>query len=201
VGQVRTGRVTRIAEFGAFVELEPGIEGLAHASTFPPTGRRRGWADAVPPGTTATFEVVSVDAPQKRIGLTLVEEGSARAAGAASTSRELKAGTILTGKVERHEKFGVFVFLSPGRTGLIPIAETGVDRDSDMLKAFPVGSDVEVAVLDVDADGRRIRLSRTAVARLREQAELRDFTNRPDAESKGALGSLGDKLRDALHKR
>jgi len=76
-----------------------------------------------------------------------------------------------------------------------------VDRDSDMLKAFPVGSDVEVAVLDVDADGRRIRLSRTAVARLREQAELRDFTNRPDAESKGALGSLGDKLRDALHKR
>jgi small subunit ribosomal protein S1 len=201
VGQVRTGRVTRIAEFGAFVELEPGIEGLAHASTFPPTGRRRGWADAVPPGTTATFEVVSVDAPQKRIGLTLVEEGSARAAGAASTSPELKAGTILTGKVERHEKFGVFVFLSPGRTGLIPIAETGVDRDSDMLKAFPVGSDVEVAVLDVDADGRRIRLSRTAVARLREQAELRDFTNRPDAESKGALGSLGDKLRDALHKR
>lgn len=201
VGQVRTGRVTRIAEFGAFVELEPGIEGLAHASTFPPTGRRRGWADAVPPGTTATFEIVSVDAAQKRIGLTLVEEGSSRAAGAESTSAELKAGTILTGKVERHEKFGVFVFLSPGRTGLIPLAETGLDRDSDLAKAFPVGSDVEVAVQDVDPDSRRIRLSRTAVARLREQAELRDFTNRPEAESKGALGSLGDKLRDALQKR
>ena len=200
VGQVLTGRVTRIAEFGAFVELEPGIEGLAHASTFPPTGRRRGWADAVPPGTTATFEIVSVDAAQKRIGLTLVEEGSSRAAGAESTRAELKAGTILTGKVERHEKFGVFVFLSPGRTGLIPLAETGLDRDSDIVKAFPVGSDVEVAVLDVDPDSRRIRLSRTAVARLREQAELRDFTNRPEAESKGALGSLGDKLRDALHK-
>jgi len=80
VGQVRTGRVTRVAEFGAFVELEPGIEGLVHASTFPPTGRRRGWADAVPPGTTAAFEIVSVDIPQKRIGLTLVEEGSSRSA-------------------------------------------------------------------------------------------------------------------------
>ena len=44
VGQVRTGRVTRIAEFGAFVELEPGIEGLAHASTFAPTGRSDGWS-------------------------------------------------------------------------------------------------------------------------------------------------------------
>ena len=50
VGQVRTGRVTRVAEFGAFVELEPGIEGLAHASTFPPTGRRGGWAKSVPVG-------------------------------------------------------------------------------------------------------------------------------------------------------
>jgi hypothetical protein len=45
----------------------------------------------------------------------------------------------VTGKVERHEKFGVFVFLSPGRTGLMPLAETGVDRDTDVLKAFPNG--------------------------------------------------------------
>src|SRR4029077_5126140 len=47
VGQVRTGRVTRLAEFGAFVELEPGVEGLAHASTFAPTGRSEGWAQSV----------------------------------------------------------------------------------------------------------------------------------------------------------
>ena len=46
VGQVRTGRVTRIAEFGAFVELEPGVEGLAHASTFAPTGRSEGWSQS-----------------------------------------------------------------------------------------------------------------------------------------------------------
>jgi len=80
VGQVRTGRVTRLAEFGAFVELEPGIEGLAHASTFPPTGSPRGWAKTVSPGTNATFEVVSLDLAQKRIGLALVEEGSRRIA-------------------------------------------------------------------------------------------------------------------------
>ena len=45
VGQVRTGRVTRVAEFGAFVELEPGVEALAHASTFAPTGPTDGWAE------------------------------------------------------------------------------------------------------------------------------------------------------------
>ena len=54
VGQVRSGRVTRVAEFGAFVELEPGIEGLAHASSFPPTGRPNDLAKSVPVGTTAT---------------------------------------------------------------------------------------------------------------------------------------------------
>ena len=50
IGQVRTGRVTRVAEFGAFVELEPGIEGLAHASTFAPTGRSQGWSTLVAAG-------------------------------------------------------------------------------------------------------------------------------------------------------
>ena len=50
VGQVRTGRVTRVAEFGAFVELEPGVEGLAHASTFAPTGRSEGWSRSVAAG-------------------------------------------------------------------------------------------------------------------------------------------------------
>src|SRR3954471_22100369 len=118
VGQVRTGRVTRIAEFGAFVELEPGIEGLAHASTFPPTGSARGWIKAVPPGTTAAFEIVSIDIAQKRIGLVLLEEGTSRAAAADSR-----------------------------------------------------GHDAEVPA------------------------------SVPEAESKRALGSLGDKLRDALQKR
>jgi len=110
VGQVRTGRVTRLAEFGAFVELEPGIEGLAHASTFAPSGSPRGWAKTVLPGTTATFEIVSIDVAQKRIGLAPVDEAS--------------------------------------------------------------------------------------------RIDVTDSGERPlDAESKATLGSLGDKLRDALHKR
>ena len=203
VGQVRSGRVTRVAEFGAFVELQPGIEGLAHASTFPPTGRPGSWAKAVPVGTTAAFEILSIDLAQKRIGVALVEEGSSRAAGAAASQGALAPGTIVTGaivtgKVERHERFGVFVFLSPGRTGLMPFSETGLDRDADMAKAFPIGSEVEVAVLEADASGRRIRLSRKAVAQQREQAELREYAARPDATPATPLGSLADKLRDAL---
>ena len=51
-------------------------------------------------------------------------------------------GARLTGKVERHEKFGVFVFLAPGRTGLIPLSETGLANDAAVSKAFPIGADV-----------------------------------------------------------
>ena len=198
VGQVRTGRVTRVADFGAFVELEPGIEGLAHASTFAPTGRPGGWAKSVTVGSTGAFEILSIDTAQKRIGIALVDEGSARAASAQGT---LAPGTIVTGKVERHEKFGVFVFLSPGRTGLLPFAETGVDRDADMLKAFPIGSEVEVAVLEVDPTGRRIRLSRKAVAEERERAELREYAAQADSAPAASLGSMADNLRNALKGR
>jgi small subunit ribosomal protein S1 len=201
VGDVRTGRVTRVAEFGAFVELEPGVEGLAHASTFAPTGRSGGWAASVTAGVTRAFEILSIDTAQKRIGIALVDEESSRAAGATSAPGALVAGAIVTGKVERHEKFGVFVFLSPGRTGLMPFAETGLDRDADMLKAFPIGSEVEVAVLEIDPSGRRIRLSKKAVAEQRERTELREYAARPDAAPSAALGSLADNLRNALKGR
>jgi small subunit ribosomal protein S1 len=81
VGQVRTGRVTRLTEFGAFVELEPGVEGLAHVSTFAPTGHSKGWSRSVAVGLMAGFEILSIDLEKKRIGVALVEEGSARVAG------------------------------------------------------------------------------------------------------------------------
>ena len=110
-------------------------------------------------------------------------------------------GTILTGKVERHESFGVFVFLAPGRTALLPLSETGLDRDADVRRAFPIGSDIEVAVLEADAAGRRIRVSKKAVAEQREQAEVREYTSRQETAPSASMGSLADQLRDALRGR
>ena len=201
VGQVRAGRVTRLAEFGAFVELEPGVEGLAHASTFAPTGRSDGWSRSVAVGMTGAFEILSVDPEKKRIGVALVPEGSARGGATAASPRDIVPGARITGKVERHEKFGVFVFLAPGRTGLIPLSETGVARDADVTKAFPVGADVEVVVLEVDSSGRRIRLSRKAVLDALDAEELREYAARTDVASAEGFGSLADKLRGALKPR
>ncbi|HEU5180459.1 MAG TPA: S1 RNA-binding domain-containing protein [Candidatus Polarisedimenticolia bacterium] len=69
VGQKLRGKVTRIADFGAFLELEPGIEALAHASTFAATGKRDGWKASVTPGATVAVEILSIEPDRRRIGV------------------------------------------------------------------------------------------------------------------------------------
>src|SRR5262249_10286508 len=140
----------------------------------------------------------NVDPDKKRIGIAILPEGSARAREA---PREIVPGARLMGKVERHEKFGVFVFLAPGRTGLIPLSETGIAKEGDVVKAFPIGSDVEVIVLELDPTGRRIRLSAKAVQDAREADEVREYSERADGASADRFGSLADKLRGALKPR
>jgi ribosomal protein S1 len=73
-----------------------------------------------------------------------------------------------------------------------------VGRDTDVKKAFPIGTSVEVVILDVDAEARRIRLSVTAVEERREADEVRQYTERTDAPPVERFGSLADKLRGAL---
>lgn len=93
VGQIVQGKITRLAEFGAFVELEDGVEGLAHASTFAPAAQRAGWAKSVKSGQTSQWEVMSIDPAKKRIGVAIVEAGSSksRVSAAAAADAETAA--------------------------------------------------------------------------------------------------------------
>jgi ribosomal protein S1 len=83
----------------------------------------------------------------------------------------------------------------------MPLSETGLAREADIPKAFPVGSDVEVIVLEADSAGRRIRVSRKAVLDAQDAEELREYAARPDARPSDGFGSLADKLRGALGPR
>ena len=176
----------------------PASKALAHVSTFAPTGRAKGWRSRSPSGTTGAFEILSIDPDKKRIGVALVPEGSRARPAAPSPPVRIVPGARLTGKVERHEKFGVFVFLAPGRTGLMPLSETGLARKADVAKAFPVGSDIEVIVLEADPSGRRIRVSRKAVIDAQEASGTARYTERADAAPAEGFGSLADKLRGAM---
>lgn len=207
VGQVLPGRVSRLTEFGAFIELAPGIDALAHVSTFPPARNADAWKAALPPGAEVQVEILSLDLERRRIGVAVLEEGARRGAQAvaapdrAGGEAAIAPGARLTGKVERHEKYGVFVFLAPGKTGVVPLEELGLERGTDLRKALPVGSDIVVLVLEVDPAGRRIRLSRKAVFAAEEQTEARDYAQRQEETQAEGFGSLGDKFRAALRPR
>jgi small subunit ribosomal protein S1 len=150
---------------------------------------------------TGAFEILSVDPAAKRIGVALLAEGSSRAGAAKPSRSSIEPGARLTGKVERHDKMGVFVFLAPGITGLLPFTETGLAHGVDLAKALPLGSDLDVIVLEADAARRRIRLSVKAIADRAEAAEVSDYTARAGAAQAQSFGSLADKLRGALEPR
>ena len=95
----------------------------------------------------------------------------------------------------------MFVFLGPRHTGLIPLSETGVASEADIARVFPVGGDVEVMVLEVDPEGRRIRLSARAVQNAIDAEEVREYSERNEAGRGEGFGSLADKFRDALKPR
>jgi len=193
-GAVLTGRVVSVRDFGAFVDLGGGIQGLLHVSEM-------SWARVATPGEVVaagdqiTVKVLRVDEGTGKISLGLKQLQDDPWSTVGTT---YQAGQVRTGRVTRIADFGAFVELEPGITGLMPVSEAGLDRDADLAKAFPIGSELEVAVLEADTSGRRIRLSRKAVAQQREQAELREYAARPDATPATPLGSLADKLRDAL---
>ncbi len=190
-GQRLGGKVTRVLDFGAFIELQPGIEALAHVSTFPPSGKRDGWQDTVAVGATVAVEILTVDLEQKRIGVAVIETDSASVVA-------IEAGAQVRGTVERHERYGVFVFLSPGRTGLLPNEETDTVYGTDLKQAFPVGSEIEVVILEVDPDSHRIRLSRNAIREGEERPDARAYSKRQSDGRDTSFGSMADKLRAAF---
>ena len=195
VGQSYPGTVRRIAEFGAFVELAPGIEALAPASEFPPAPA--GWKEGLEAGASRDWHVLSISVKERRISVTL--PGEAKQQGPV----ELEA--TLEGAVQRIERYGLFVWLRPGKIGLVPKAWTGAPPEADLRRRFRIGDAIEVTVKEIAEDGHRIRLARKGVkiepeeAPRPEKAKARQAEPpRPEEESSSFGTSLADKLRAAL---
>ena len=192
-GAVLPGRVASVREFGAFVDLG-GVQGLLHVSEMA-WERVADPSQIVKPGDEITVKVLRVDPDKEKISLGLKQLAADPWSRAGHTYH---AGEMRRGRITRIAEFGPFVELEPGIEGLVPASESGVARDTDMKKAFRVGDEVQVVVLDVDPTARRIRLSVTAVQKMREADEMREYTDRTDAAAPERFGTLADKLRDAL---
>jgi small subunit ribosomal protein S1 len=155
VGTTLTGRVTKVEPFGAFIEAEEGLEGLLPVSEMS-WQRIRHPSDVVKVGDTIKLVVISLDPAARRMSFSLKQAGP----DPWSTVKERYAqDMVVGGKVTRVVDFGAFVELEPGLEGLIHISELANTRVRAAGDVVRPGQDVQVRVLEVDKDARRISLS------------------------------------------
>lgn len=154
-GDVIEGEVKRITDFGAFVEIAPGLDGLIHISDLA-HDRVRKVEDVVDVGKRVKVKVVKTEWDKNRIGLSLkatTEDPYTAAAGA------LKPGEVVTGKVTSVADFGCFVEIAPGVEGLVHISELDWKRVPSVDSVVKPDQVVQVKILEVDETSRRVSLS------------------------------------------
>ena len=156
VGERIQGTVTRVTDFGAFVELEKGIEGLVHLSEMSWSKKVRKPSDVVNPGDSVDVVVLGVNAPDRRISL-----GLKQALGDpwADAAQKFPVGSVVEGPVTSIQKFGAFVQVAEGVEGMVHVgdvsAEKRINHPQDVLH---VGQVVKAQVLELDIEKRRLRL-------------------------------------------
>ena len=156
VGDRVKGSVTRVAEFGAFVELDKGVEGLVHLSEMSWSKKIRKPSDVVKAGDQVEVVILGVNQGERRISL-----GLKQALGDpwADVQQKFPAGSVVEGPVVSLTKFGAFVQVAEGVEGMIHIgdisAEKRLNHPQDVLKQ---GQIVKAQVLEIDAEKRRLRL-------------------------------------------
>lgn len=197
VGGKAEGTVVRLTAFGAFVNLEPGLDGLIHISNFGTGKRINHPKEVVSVGQAVEVYIIGVDPAERRISLSMQPLQPKR--------EEVPlpaAGTVVNGTVESIMPYGVFLKMESGMTGLIPNAEMGTPFGTDHSHAFPVGTAMQVLVLDVDKKQRKVRLSRKAVFEKAEREELKQYQESVKSEdASSGMGSLGALLKAKMEEK
>lgn len=198
-GSVVTGRVRNLTNYGAFVELEEGIDGLLHVSDMSWTRKVSHPSEVLEKGQEVRCRVLSVDQNRRRIALGLKQLDADP--WATSIPDKYQPDQVVKGKVTKITNFGVFVGLEDGLEGLLHISELADHKVDNPEEVVKVGEEIEVKVLRVDTDERKIGLSRKRVHwtadQIAAEAAAEGGSNeskqpeKPQQELKGGLGSEG----------
>lgn len=178
VGEVVEGKVARLTDFGAFVDLG-GVDGLVHVSEIS-HDRVKNPADVLTKGEVVNVKILALDSEKGRISLSIK---ATQPGPWDKVAEEAPAGTVLEGTVKRVKDFGAFVEIFPGIEGLVHVSQIShkrIENPSDVLKS---GDKVKVQVLDVKPAEERISLSMKA---LEEKSEREDRGNANDGSASRA---------------
>jgi small subunit ribosomal protein S1 len=187
VGSRHPAEVVNLVPYGAFVRLEPGVEGLVHLSEMSWLRRPRHPSEVVSTGDTVEVQVLKVNPEKEEISLGLKQ---ARPDPWDGVADRYPAGTVVTGVVRNLTGYGAFVELEPGLDGLLHLSEFAVRPVESLEGLVREGDPLEVKVLRVDAGGRKIGLSRKGLD-ADPAAEEGPAPPRPRGHLRGGTGSGG----------
>jgi len=190
---VVSGVVRNLTNYGAFIEIEEGIDGLLHVSDMSWVRKVSHPSEVVQKGQKVTCIVLNVDQERKRVALGLKQMANDPWEG--DIPGRYKPGEVKTGKVTKLTNFGVFIELEQGLEGLLHISELSDAKIENPEELVKVGDDIEVKVLRVDSKDRKIGLSRKNLHGGVDEAELAALP--PDIPSEGdGRSSSSDKARE-----
>ena len=181
-GTMVNGTVRNLTNYGAFIEIEEGIDGLLHVSDMSWTRKISHPSEVVEKGQTVECKVLSVDQQRRRIalGLKQLEEDP----WATDIPSKYQPGQLVKGTVTKITNFGVFVGLENGLEGLLHISELADHKVENAEEIVKVGDEIEVKVLRVDAAERKIGLSRKRVDWQEDQIEAEGDSSNGSSSSK-----------------
>lgn len=156
VGDRLQGTVRNLTDYGVFIELEPGVDGLVHISDISWTHKVTHPSESLKKGDAVQVMVLSIDPEAKKIslGMKQLTEDPWQ-----DLTKDLSTGTQASGKVTRVVNFGLFVQLENGLEGLIHISEVPGVTSADITKFYKVGDSIQVSILNVDHEARKIALT------------------------------------------
>jgi small subunit ribosomal protein S1 len=184
-GEVVEGTVRNLTNYGAFIEIEEGIDGLLHVSDMSWTRKISHPNEMVEKGQKLQCRVLSVDQERRRIALGLKQ--LSEDPWAHDIPGKYEPGQIVTGKVTKITNFGVFVGLENGLEGLLHISELADHKVEDPEEIVKVGQQLEVKILRVDTDERKIGLSRKRVEWAEQEETPEAAPAKPAAPAKQSI--------------
>jgi small subunit ribosomal protein S1 len=189
VGVTVQGKVRNITDFGAFVEIEDGIDGLVHVSDISWSRKIKHPKDVLKKGQDVEAVITSIDTDAQRMSLSIKELTPSAWDNFIKTH---KAGDVIKGKISRFAGFGVFVEIVDELEGLCHISELSDERVEDPESVFAVGQEVDFKILRIEHDAQKIGLSARAVGKDDEPVEeIRGYSSYT-SEAKGGMASLGE---------
>jgi small subunit ribosomal protein S1 len=186
------GKVVRLATFGAFVELAPGVDGLVHISEMSHTKRVLRPEDVVQQGEQVQVVIKAIDQDSKRISLS-IKDGLGDPWTGITT--KYIPGAVVNVTLEKKETFGFFMNLEPGITGLMPISNIRNAASSAEYEKLKPGDSIPVLIQAVDEDNRRLTLGSPEQ---KESDDWKSFAPDPKKETMGTMESL---FREAMNKK